>query len=102
MPFIQTFTGISGCSDNLSKLVHCPLLKHNQGEKLYIDFAGDTVPYVDRETGEVKQAQVFVATFSFSNYTFLMVVSSQKTEDFLHALSCALSYFGGSLKSTTF
>jgi len=74
------------------------ILEHNAGEKLYVDFAGDTMPYVDSETGEVKQAQVFVATLPYSNYTFLMAVHSQKTEDFLYALSCALSYFGGSPK----
>jgi transposase len=73
-------------------------LEHNAGEKLYIDFAGDTMPYVDHNTGEVKQAQVFVATLPYSNYTFLMAVPSQKTEDFLHALSNALSYFGGTPK----
>ena len=74
------------------------ILDHNAGEKLYIDFAGDTMPYVDRDTGEIKQAQVFVATLPYSNYTFLMAVPSQKTEDFLHALSSALTYFGGSPK----
>jgi len=74
------------------------ILEHNAGEKLYIDFAGDTMPYVDRESGEIKQAQVFVATFPYSNYTFLMAVPSQKTEDFLHALSGALTYFGGTPK----
>jgi transposase len=74
------------------------ILTHLPGEKLYVDFAGDTMCYVDRETGEVKQAQVFVATLPFSNYTFLTAVPSQKTEDFLHALSGALSYFGGSPK----
>jgi len=74
------------------------ILEHCAGEKLYIDFAGDTMPYVDRETGEVKQAQVFVGTLPYSHYTFLMAVSSQKSEDFLHALSCGLAYFGGSPK----
>jgi len=74
------------------------VLEHHPGEKLYIDFAGDTMPYIDRETGEVKQAQVFVATLPYSNYTFLMAVPSQKSEDFLHALACGLAYFGGSPK----
>jgi len=74
------------------------ILEHFAGEKLYIDFAGDTMPYIDRETGEVKQAQVFVATLPYSNYTFLLAVPSQKSEDFLHALSCSLGYFGGSPK----
>ena len=76
----------------------CAILEHNAAEKLYIDFAGDTMPYVDRETGEINQAQVFVATLPYSNYTFLMAVASQKTEDFLHALSCSLTYFGGTPK----
>ena len=74
------------------------VLEHCAGEKLFIDFAGDTMDYIDRETGEVKHSQVFVATFPYSNYTFLFAVSSQKSEDFLHALSKALSYFGGSPK----
>jgi len=74
------------------------ILEHNAGEKLYVDFAGDTIPYVDRETGEVKAAQVFVATLPYSNYTFLLAVASQKTEDFLYALSCCLSFLGGSPK----
>jgi len=74
------------------------ILEHNAGEKLYVDFAGDTLPYVDRETGEVKQAQVFVATLPYSNYTFVMAVGSQKTEDFLHALCSGFSFFGGTPK----
>jgi transposase len=74
------------------------ILSHNPGEKLYVDFAGDTFPYVDRETGEVKAAQVFVATLPYSNYTFIRAVDSQKTEDFLHALSCCLSFLGGTPK----
>jgi transposase len=73
-------------------------LWHNPGEKLYVDFAGDTFPYVNRETGEVKEAQVFVATLPYSNYTFIMAVASQKTEDFLHALFCCLSTLGGVTK----
>ena len=74
------------------------VLEHHPGEKLYIDFAGDTMPYINKETGEVKQTQVFVATLPYSNYTFLMALPSQKSEDFLHGLSCALAYFDGTPK----
>src|SRR5437867_4452956 len=35
---------------------------HVGGDKLFVDYAGDTVPViVDRLTGEVRQAQIFVA-----------------------------------------
>lgn len=71
------------------------ILEHAAGEKLYVDFAGDTMPYIDKDTGEILHAQVFVATLPYSNYTFIMAVASQSTDDFLHALSGTLSFFGG-------
>ena len=43
--------------------------EHRAGEKLFIDYAGQTVPVVDPETGEVRQAQVFVAVLGTSIYT---------------------------------
>lgn len=72
------------------------ILEHSPGEKLFVDFAGDTFPYVDRETGEVKQAQVFAACLPYSNYTFAMAVPSQRSDDFLYALTCCLHHLGGS------
>lgn len=36
------------------------------GEKLLVDYAGQTVPVVDRHTGEVRQAQIFVAVLGVS------------------------------------
>lgn len=74
------------------------VLEHRAGESLFVDFAGDTLSYVDRETGEVIRVQVFIACLPYSDYTFVMAVRSQTTEDFLYALSCALRYFGGSPK----
>ncbi len=43
---------------------------HRAGEKLFIDYCGPTVPIVDRSTGELRQAQVFVAVLGASNYTY--------------------------------
>jgi transposase len=43
---------------------------HKAGEKLFVDYAGDTVPITDPETGEVRQAQIFVATQGASSYTY--------------------------------
>ena len=44
--------------------------EHRAGERLFIDYAGQTMPVVDPETGEVWQAQVFVAVLGASSYTF--------------------------------
>lgn len=42
---------------------------HMGGDKLFVDYAGDTVPViVDRLTGEVRQAQIFVAVMGASNF----------------------------------
>ncbi|MEL6196051.1 MAG: IS21 family transposase, partial [Myxococcota bacterium] len=45
-------------------------INHKAGEKTFIDFAGQTVDIIDSNTGEVRQAHVFVAALGASNYTF--------------------------------
>ncbi len=74
------------------------ILQHHAGEKLFVDFAGDAVSYINRESGEVIQTQVFVACLPYSDYAFVMAVPSQSTDDFLYALSCCLKHPGGSPK----
>ncbi len=37
---------------------------HIAGEKLFVDYAGQTVPLIAATTGEITQAQIFVATTS--------------------------------------
>jgi len=74
------------------------ILTHVAGEKLFVDFAGDKLEYIDMETGEVFPVHVFVACLPFSDYAFIMGVSSQTTDDFLYALGCCLEAFGGSPK----
>src|SRR3984885_10531061 len=44
--------------------------EHRAGEKMFVDYAGQTVPVTDRKSGEVRQAQVFVAVLGASNYTY--------------------------------
>ena len=70
-------------------------LNHAPGEKLFVDFAGDKFSYVDKDTGEIIECQVFVACLPYSDYSFAMAVPSQNIEDFLYALACALAFFGG-------
>jgi transposase len=71
------------------------VLQHRPGEKLFIDFAGKTMSYIDRETGEIIECQVFVACLPYSDYCFAMAVHSQNIEDFIYALKCCLKDLGG-------
>jgi transposase len=43
---------------------------HPAGERAFLDFAGHTVPIIDSQTGEITQAQIFVAVLVASSYTF--------------------------------
>lgn len=43
---------------------------HKAGEKMFVDFAGQTVPVIHAGTGEVRQAEVFVGVLGASNYTY--------------------------------
>ena len=68
---------------------------HLAGEKLFVDYAGSTVPIVDAATGEISQAQIFVATLGASNYTFACATPRQTTEDWIGAQVLALEFVGG-------
>jgi transposase len=71
------------------------VLQHHAGEKLFIDFAGKKLSYIDLDTGELVSCQVFVACLPYSDYSFAMAVRSQSVDDFLHALGCCLRELGG-------
>jgi transposase len=69
---------------------------HTPGERLFVDYAGQTVGVTDGSTGEVRQAQVFVAVLGASNYTFLEATWSQQLPDWIGSHVRALDFFGGS------
>ena len=68
---------------------------HRAGEKLFVDYCGLTMPVVNPDTGEARQAQVFVAVMGASNYTFACASWSQKQEDWLDAHVQAFEFLGG-------
>jgi len=68
---------------------------HRAAEKLFVDWAGDTLPYVDSATGEVREAHLFLAVLGFSNYTFARAYENERTESFLSAHARAFEHFGG-------
>ena len=68
---------------------------HMAGEKLFVDFAGDTVPVIDGLTGEIRAAHVFVAVLGASNYTFAEARWSEGLADWIGAHVDALAFLGG-------
>ncbi|MBU2826129.1 IS21 family transposase, partial [Acidithiobacillus ferrooxidans] len=68
---------------------------HLAGDKLFIDYAGPTVPVIDPGTGEIRPAQIFVAVLGASSYTYCEATWSQSLSDFLGSHVRALRYFGG-------
>lgn len=68
---------------------------HQPAGKMYIDFAGDRMSYVDMETGEVVPVETFAAVLPCSGYTFITCIPSQGIEHFLGAVDAAIRFFGG-------
>ena len=63
---------------------------HKAGEKLFIDYAGKKLHIIDRETGEIKPVEVFIATLGASQYTYIEASFTQRIPDFLNSIQNAL------------
>lgn len=71
-------------------------ISHKAGEKLFIDYAGTTVPVVvNRKTGETQEAQIFVCSLGASQLTYVEASWSQKSKDFISSNIRAFEFFGG-------
>lgn len=69
---------------------------HKAGEKLFVDYAGTTVPVViNRKTGEAQEAQIFVCCLGVSQITYVEATWSQGSRDFIHSHIRAFEFFGG-------
>lgn len=64
-------------------------------EKCYVDFAGDTLAYTDVDTGKTIRVQTFVGCLPYTDYAFAICVPSQKSEDFIYAMTQMFAFFGG-------
>ncbi|UWQ27788.1 IS21 family transposase [Leisingera sp. M523] len=69
--------------------------RHPAGERLFVDYAGQTVDVVCPETGEVRTAQIFVTALGASNYTYVEATWTQSLPDWLSSHVRAFSFFGG-------
>ena len=68
---------------------------HAPGEKLFVDYAGPTVPIVDPMTGEIQQAAIFVAVLGASNYAYCEATWTQSLPDWIGSHVRALEHING-------
>ena len=68
---------------------------HVAGEKVFVDYAGQTAEVIDPKTGEVHAVQIFVATLGASSYSYAEASWTQSLPDWIGAHARAFAYFGG-------
>jgi len=67
---------------------------HRAGEKPFVDYAGQTVPVIDPATGEIREAQIFVAVLGTFNYTFAEATWTQGMADWIGSHVRAFRFLG--------
>jgi transposase len=74
-----------------------PVLRqeHRAGEKVFVDYAGHTVPVVNSDSGEIREAQVFVGVLGASNFTFAEATWTQTLPDWIGSHVRMFAYMGG-------
>ena len=69
------------------------------GDKLFVDWAGDTVPVIEATTGVVRQAHLFIAVLGASSYTYAEARFTETLPDWIGAHVNALGFIGGAPKA---
>jgi len=74
-----------------------PVLRqeHRAGEKTFVDYAGQTMPVVDPDTGEIREAQIFIGVLGASNLTFAEATWTQTLPDWIGSHVRMFAYVGG-------
>jgi transposase len=68
---------------------------HRAGEKMFVDYAGATMPIHDPQTGAIQEAAVFVAVQGASSYTFAEATTGQDLPNWIGSHIRAFEFFGG-------
>jgi transposase len=69
--------------------------EHKAGEKLFVDYAGDTIPLFDPHGGAERQASLFVAVLGASNYTYAEATENQQLENWIGSHVRTFEFLGG-------
>jgi transposase len=70
-------------------------IEHIAGDKMFIDFAGEKLHIVHKETGEITDAEVFILVLGASQLAYVEAALTQSKEDFIACCEHALAYYGG-------
>ena len=73
---------------------------HKGGEKMFVDYAGQTVPVRDHHSGKIQNAEIFVAVLGASNYTYAEASWTQGLECWINSHIHAYEYFNGVTNAT--
>ena len=68
---------------------------HRAGEKTFIEFSGKRPALVDRQTGELRRVELFVAVLGTSGVTYAEATATQQLPDWVDAHVRMVEYFGG-------
>ena len=68
------------------------------GEYLLLDYAGKTMPVINPDTGEIRQAQIFIAVLGTSNFSYVEATWTQEKIHWIASHIRAFQFFGGSPK----
>ncbi|MHB1458914.1 MAG: IS21 family transposase [Armatimonadota bacterium] len=69
--------------------------EYKAGEKLFTDYAGDTIGVTNPHTGEIVPAYIFVGALASSSYTYAEGVLSMDTASWISSHIRNLEYLGG-------
>ena len=78
-----------------SKLKPGMHIEHKAGDLLYADFTGMKMHYVNRDTGEIREAEIFVSIMGASQLIYVEATDSQKLEDWISVNENSWRYYGG-------
>lgn len=87
--YCELYRGWAGTIDVVMRQHHAP------GERLFVDYAGMTMPVVDAATGDIRQVQIFVAALGCSNLLYVEASESQQVHDWIASHVRALHFIGG-------
>ena len=69
--------------------------EHRGGEKLFVDYAGQTVDIYELPSKQIRPAQIFIAALGASNYTYAEATWTQSLPDWIASHCRAYAFIGG-------
>lgn len=70
-------------------------MPHKAGDKLFVDYSGNSLAYINQQTGEEIKVALFVCCLGASDLSYTETTASQGAEDFVGSHIRAFAYFGG-------